>query len=33
MHSIGFKEKQKIENKLGIPSQRLLMQQAKGDEQ
>ncbi len=29
MHSIGFKEKQKIEHKLGIRSQRLLLQQAK----
>ncbi len=32
MHSIGFKEKQKIENKLKIPSQRLLIRQAKGNE-
>ena len=31
MHSIGFKEKQKIEHKLGISSQRLLLQQAKGN--
>lgn len=31
MHLIGFKEKQKIENKLGISSQRLLIQQAKGN--
>jgi hypothetical protein len=31
MHSIGFKEKQKIEHKLGISSQRLLIQQAKGN--
>lgn len=29
MHLIGFKEKQKIEHKLGIPSKRLLIQQAK----
>lgn len=32
MHSIGFKDKQKIDNKLGIPSQTLLTQQAKGNE-
>ena len=31
MHLIGFKEKQKIENKLGMSSQRLLIQQAKGN--
>ena len=29
MHSIGFKEKQKIEHKLGITSKRLLIQQSK----
>lgn len=29
MHSIDFKEKQKIESKLGIPSEKLLLQQAK----
>lgn len=29
MHSLGFKEKQKIEHKLGIPSKVLLIQQAK----
>ncbi len=33
MHLIGFKEKQKIELKLGISSQRLLIQQAKGNGQ
>lgn len=32
MHSLGFQEKQKIEHKLKIPSQRLLMQQAKKNE-
>lgn len=31
MHAIGFKEKQKIESNLGIPSQKLLAQQAKGN--
>jgi SpoVK/Ycf46/Vps4 family AAA+-type ATPase len=33
MHSIGFKEKQKIEQKLGILSRKLLLQQAKGNGQ
>jgi len=28
MHSLGFKEKQKIEHKFGIPSEKLLIQQA-----
>ena len=32
MHSLGFKEKQKIEHKLKIFSQRLLIQQAKRNE-
>jgi len=32
MHSLGFKEKQKIEHKLGIPSEILLLQQAKRNE-
>jgi len=31
MHSIGFKGKQKIENKFKIPSKRLLIQEAKGN--
>lgn len=31
MHSIGFREKQKIEHKLKIPSKRLLIQEAKGN--
>jgi len=31
MHSIDFRDKQKIEHKLGIPSQKMLMQQAKKD--
>ena len=32
MHLLGFKQKQKIEHKLGIPSKRLLIQQAKRNE-
>jgi adenylate kinase family enzyme len=32
MHPLGFKEKQKIEHKLGIPSKRLLIHQAKRNE-
>jgi nucleoside-triphosphatase THEP1 len=32
MHSIDFKEKQKIEHKFGVPSQRLLIQHDKGNE-
>jgi hypothetical protein len=32
MHSIGFKDKQKIENRLKIPSQKLLIQHAKESE-
>lgn len=32
MHSLGFKEKQKIEHKLGIPSRKLLRQQARRNE-
>ncbi len=32
MHTIGFKEKQIIQNKLGIPSKKLLIEQAKGHE-
>ncbi|MBW1972305.1 MAG: toll/interleukin-1 receptor domain-containing protein [Deltaproteobacteria bacterium] len=32
MHSLGFKEKQKIEHKLRIPSERLLILQAKRNE-
>lgn len=31
MHSLSFKEKQKIEHKLGISSQKLLIRQAKGN--
>lgn len=31
MHTIGFKEKQKIWDKIGIPSKKLLLQQAKGN--
>jgi hypothetical protein len=33
LHKIGFKERQKAEKKLGIPSQRLLVSQAKGNEE
>jgi hypothetical protein len=32
MHLVDFKEKQKIEHKFGIPSQRLLIQQVKENE-
>jgi len=32
MHSLGFKEKQKIEHKLGIPSEILQLQQARRNE-
>ena len=32
MHSLGFKEKQRIEHKLDIPSKRLLTQQSKKNE-
>jgi hypothetical protein len=33
MHSMGFKEKQKIEHKLGIPSKKLLIEGFKKDKQ
>ena len=29
MHSLSYKEKQKVENKLGIPSKKMIIQQIK----